>query len=163
MGSHTNLTLAGSGGGNPNGFLAQSIPSDFIQPQIYNTPNLTLAGSKMPVGSPDSLALNFGNQGSGGMDWSNALSNFSMGAEGVMGLAGAYNAYKQMGLMEDQLNTQKNVTNRNISNQAKTTNRMLDDRASMAAQLTSGADYGTPEYLKAKEKLQTRVDGSRVA
>lgn len=99
----------------------------------------------------------------GGFDWSNAMNNFSMGAQGVMGLANAYTAYKQLGLMEDQLSMQKGLANRNIANSAATTNRMLDDRASMAAQMTSGADYGTPEHLKAKKELQTTVDGSPVA
>lgn len=98
-----------------------------------------------------------------GFNFGDAMGNFSMGAQGVMGLANAYTAYKQLGLMEDQLSMQKGIANRNIANQAATTNRMLDDRASMAAQMTSGAEYGTPEYLKAKEDLQTRVEGSPIA
>jgi len=109
-------------------------------------------------------SMNFGDPGFGGneFDFGGAMKNFSMGAQGIAGLAGAYNSYKQMGLMEDQLSMQKAMANRNIANTAATTNRMLDDRAGMAAQMTSGADYGTQEFRDAKAKLQTTVDGSRI-
>lgn len=98
----------------------------------------------------------------GGFDWGGAMDNFSMGAQGVMGLANAYTAYKQLGLMEDQLSMQKGMANRNVANQAKTTNRMLDDRASMAAQMHN-TEYGTKAYEDKKASLQTTVDGSPVA
>jgi len=135
-------------------------------PVNYGTPNM-----QAPSGGYNSLAAtmgpefesNFGIDQPGGFDFSDAMGNFSMGAQGVMGLANAYNAWQQTGLMKDQLGFQKNMANRNIANSAATTNRMLDDRSSMAAQMTSGADYGTPEYLAAKGKLQTTVDGSPVA
>lgn len=142
---------------------AQPIQSNFIT-QPTASPNFSLAGGNtgFPAGSVDALNLN-GVAPGGELDFGGAMSNFSLGAQGISGLAGAYNAYKQMGLMEEQLNLQKGTTNRNIANTSATTNRLLDDRASMAAQLTSGAEYGTPEYLAAKEKLQTTVDGSPVA
>ena len=121
---------------------------------------------QLQIGSQDALGVGSGTGlpgvPGGGFDWSNAMDNFSMGAQGIMGLANAYTAYKQLGLMEDQLAMQKGVANRNIANSAATTNRMLDDRASMAAQMTGGAEYGTPEHLKAKKELQTTVDGSPI-
>lgn len=98
----------------------------------------------------------------GGFDWGGAMDNFSMGAQGVMGLANAYTAYKQLGLMEDQLAMQKGMANRNVANQAKTTNRMLDDRSTMAAQMHN-TEYGTQAFKDKKSELQTTVDGSPVA
>lgn len=119
-------------------------------------------GDPLKTGSRDLIGLGGGDKGPKPFDWSDAMNNFSMGAEGVMGLANAYTAYKQLGLMEDQLNFQKGLANRNIANSAATTNRQLTDRANMAAQMTSGAEYGTPEHLAAKERLTTKVDGSPV-
>lgn len=148
------LTLAGA---NNNSGLARPI-------QSYNPADISLAGGNVPgMGSQDSLNLGMSTGPGGGFDWSKAMDGFSMGAQGVMGLANAYTAYKQLGLMEDQLSMQKGIANRNIANQAATTNRMLEDRASMAAQMTSGAEYGTPEHLKAKKELQTTVSGEPIA
>ena len=126
--------------------------NNVIQPMHTPVPGANLPGQSQPP----TLG------GSNGFDLSGAMGNFALGAQGITGLAGAYNAYKQMGLMEDQLNFSKSLANRNISNQAATTNRMLEDRASMAAQMTSGAEYGSPEFLKTKERLRTSVDGSPV-
>lgn len=144
---------------------------DFLQKQNVNPSNMGLAGNDMDfsIGSTDQLgagsqdALQLDLPGAEGFDFGGLMKNFSLGAQGITGLAGAYNAYKQMGLMEDQLNMQKGVANRNIANQAATTNRMLEDRATMGAQMLDGAAYGTPEHLAAKKKLQTTVDGSPVA
>ncbi len=150
--------------------LAQPIQYDWMQqPGTVNTN----VGFDPVAGGQGGLAFQqqpgvpgmpgAGGSPGGGFDWGNAMSNFSMGAEGAMGLANAYTAYKQLGLMEDQLSLQKGVANRNIANQAATTNRMLEDRASMAAQMTGGAEYGTEAHRKAKEKLQTTVSGAPVA
>ncbi len=152
--------------------LAQPINSNnFLQPMQTNIPSV---GFNPAAGGGDGLAfqqpslpnipgIDVPGAGAGGFDWGNAMSNFSMGAEGILGLASAYNAYKQQGIMEDQFDLQKNLANRNIANTAKTTNRMLDDRADLAAQISgAGTEQGTAEHIAAKKKLQTTVDGSPV-
>jgi hypothetical protein len=109
------------------------------------------------TGLPDSLA-NWGAK-PGGFDWGNAMNTFNTGAQGLLGLAGAYNAYKQMGLMEDQFNFQKNLANTNLANQAAITNQKLSDKAYMAAQMTGGTP-GTPEFEAKKKELTTQVSGA---
>ena len=98
-----------------------------------------------------------------GFDFSNAMGNFSIGAEGIAGLANAYNAWQQTGLMKDQLNMQKNMANRNIANQAAVTNRQLQDKASMAAQSLSNSDPGTPAYEADYKKQLSQVSGAPIA
>lgn len=133
--------------------------------------NLTLAGGNVP-GGPGGGAFGFspqdglnlpGGGGGEGFDFSEALGDFSLGAQGITGLAGAYNAYNQNKLLEEQFGVQKNLLNRNIANQATLTNKALADKASLAAQLTSGAEFGTPAHKAAQEKLQTTVSGAPVA
>jgi hypothetical protein len=165
-----NLSLAGASGNygkfapKPLGRTgAQPIQNDFMQAPNLQSPSLSLAGGNMPLGSQDNLNLGFGNENNGGFDWTNAMGNFAMGAEGITGLAGAYSAYKQLGLLEDQLNLQKNMANRNIANQATVTNEQLDARADMAAQISGkGTEHGTEAHKAAKEKLLTQVDGSPI-
>lgn len=150
--------------------LASAIQApDFLKTQSANLSTGGLAGSGFTPGGGSGLnigsqdALQLGLPGGNGLDWGNIMENYSLGAEGLTGLAGAYNSYKQMGMMEDQLKMQGDIANRNIANQAAVTNRQLDDRATMGAQMLDGAAYGTPEHLAAKKRLQTTVDGSPVA
>ena len=148
---------------------AQQIQgSNFLEPYKVKLPDISLAGGNVPggggnfgFGNPDGLNLPGG--GGEGFDFGGAMSNFSLGAQGIAGLAGAYNSFQQNKLLEEQLGIQKGLTNRNIANQALTTNRMLEDRASLASQLTSGADYGTPAQVAEQKRLQTTVSGAPVA
>ena len=133
-----------------------------------------LAGMSIEDFTGGANLMNYGDPGFGGQAYTpnmvnvprggftGAMKNFNLGAQGVLGLAGAYNAYKQRGLMEDQFNFSKSLANRNLANTAATTNRMLRDRATMAGQMLSGADYGTPEQKAASEKVLTQVSGAPI-
>ena len=153
--------------------LAQAgIPGDdFLKKIEYKPINVSLAGGNLPrfgsndqlgAGSQDALGIGSGTGGAGGFDWGNAMSNFSMGAEGVMGLANAYSAYKQLGLMEDQLGMQKASYNKDIANQATLTNDQLRQRAVMEAQAFSDTDPNSAEFQEEVAARQVRVDGSPI-
>lgn len=95
-----------------------------------------------------------------GFDWGNAFKNFSMGAQGVLGLANAYNAYKQMKLMEKQYGASLAGYNRDIANQSVLTNKALQERAYAEAR-TLGYGIGTPEHDSFLANY-AKVDGSPI-
>ena len=90
-----------------------------------------------------------------------AWENFNLGAQGVLGLAGAYNAYQQTGLMEDQLALQTNMANTNLANSAATTNLGLANQANMAAQMMGNAP-GTAGHTQYVDDNQVQVSGAPV-
>ena len=113
---------------------AKGIQSNFDSPRLTGAraPEFnSLANTLGPEFEAD-----FGIDQDQGFDFSGAMGNFALGAEGIAGLANAYNAWQQTGLMKDQLNMQKNMANRNISNQAAVTNEQLAARAKMQSQMT---------------------------
>ena len=92
----------------------------------------------------------------------NGWQKFGIGANALTGLAGAYSAYKQLGLMKNQLQFQKSLANRNLSNSATMQNRDLKNRAIMAAQMTTGADYGTDKMVGAADRMYRPVNGAPI-
>ena len=98
-----------------------------------------------------------------GFDFTGTMENFALGAQGVTGLANAYNAWQQTKLMEEQLALQEALANRNIANQATTTNASLANQAGMQAQLAGGYDYGTAGYTDYVNKNKVTVDGSPIS
>ena len=69
---------------------------------------------------------------------------------GLAGLGGAYVGLKQLGLAEDQFDFTKDITNRNLFNQAQITNAAMKDRqnARLGSAGTSNAPYqGTSNYM----------------
>lgn len=99
----------------------------------------------------------------GGIQTSNPLGGwqkFGMGMNALTGLAGILGAYKNYGLMKDQLKFQKALTNRNLANEATLTNKALADKAVMASQMLSGAELGTAAQQAEEERQRTTVDGS---
>lgn len=91
-------------------------------------------------------------------------------AQGLSGLAGAYNSFKNYQLAQKQFNFQKGLANRNLANQAKLINNTYDSAAQVAAGMIGSKDatgnYGftnqavVDQYAaKAKEK---HVDGSAI-
>jgi hypothetical protein len=95
-----------------------------------------------------------------GWDWQGAMKGFSTGAQGVLGLANAYNAYRQMKLMEDQFDFAKQDRNQMIANQAAITNANLDAQASARSQL-SGNTVGSEGYEKDMAN-RTQVSGAPI-
>jgi hypothetical protein len=80
-----------------------------------------------------------------GFDWGGAMKGFSDFGSGLTSLAGAYNAYKQLGMMEDQFNFAKGAHNLNVSNQAAITNDQLRKQRSAAAR-QMGMKDGSKEF-----------------
>ena len=138
--------------------------------------NIGNYATSAPVGNYDlsggSLALNgrnspglleYGNNGSNGnIDWNNVFSNFSAGAQGILGLASAYNGYQQMKMQKKQYNASLADRNQQIANQAAITNQQLKDRANAHAQ-TYNLVPGTPEYQQYLQDNQVQVDGSPIS
>jgi hypothetical protein len=88
-----------------------------------------------------------------GFDWGGAMKGFSAGAQGVLGLANAYNAYRQMKLMEDQFDFAKQDRNQMVSNQAAITNANLEAQENARSQLR-GNVVGSDQY---KEDMANRT------
>ena len=96
------------------------------------------------------------------------------GIEGLGGLASIYFGNKQLGLAEDQYNTNKEFGNRNLANQATTINNSLEARyrAALAAKgFTPGEESENPVYPALKKagfkvsiegKIYTNIYASRV-
>ena len=147
--------------------LAQPIQNgNFLADLSIKSPEIGFNGGINPTSlagnnTPNGLDLGFDSKGPG-FDFGNAFSNFSLGARGIAGLAGAYSAFQQSKLLKDQLRFQKGITNRNLANSAVVTNNSLANQGDLAAQLTTGAEFGTPEHLAARERLTKTVDGSPV-
>ena len=143
--------------------------NSLAQPIQYTPMDIGFDPSKINLNLPGSQDATYGVNPPGGMvqgpdggwNFSDAMSNFSTGAQGLMGLACAYNAYKQTGLLEDQLAMQKAMANRNLSNQAATTNLGLSNQAQAAAQMYGHApgSAGYDEYIK---QNQVQVSGAPI-
>lgn len=146
------FSLAGLGYGNSGGgmkFNPATGRMEPIQPLPFSNANGSYGPHNPEVNPSIPTEMN---------NWQ----KFGLGANAITGLAGAYSAYKQLGLMEDQLGMQRNLANRNIANSAATTNAQLERGASIGAQMTTGARQGDEAYELAKERLYRPVDGSPV-
>ena len=97
----------------------------------------------------------------GGLDVSGFLKNFSVGAQGLAGLAGAYSGYKQLGLLEDQYKASIADRNQQVANQAIITNKNLANQSSLAAQLY-GNQYGTSAYDQYVKENTPQVSGAPI-
>lgn len=125
---------------------------EFLDPMQANLPELNI--------DQDLSLAGLGGGADGGFDWQGAMKGFSAGAQGIMGLANAYNAYKQMGLMEDQFNFARADRNQNVANQAAITNEALGSQASAKSQLM-GNKVGSSQYVQ-DQKNKTQVSGAAV-
>jgi len=83
------------------------------------------------------------------------MENFAMGAQGISSLAGAWQAYQNQGLMEDQLAFQQEAYDTNLANQAATTNLSLANQYIMAQQM-GGAGYDESVEAAPTEAVQVR-------
>ena len=79
---------------------------------------------------------------------------------GLSGLAGAYVGYKQLGLAEDQFDFTKDITNRNLFNQAQITNATMRDRQN--ARIGSAGTANAPYQASNKYMARNQVSGSPV-
>lgn len=156
---------------NLNAYLNNSSRSLALPPGGIPLPTIPTYNSSNNYGMQDtSLAINGGNLPSinngyggdaSGFNWGGAFKNFNQGAQGLLGLAGAYNSYQQNRLMKDQYRTSLADRNQNVANQANITNKNLSNQASVAAQMM-GYHIGTPEYQDYINKNQIQVDGSAI-
>lgn len=120
-----------------------------------------LQGSLNPNASTDDFGNSLAQPGAKPPEMNN-FTKFGTIASGVTGLAGAINAYQQTGLMKDQLNMQKSLANRNIANSAITTNQQLGNQADLAAQLSTGAEYGSAAFNADRAARYNPVDGTPI-
>ena len=113
----------------------------------------------MTVGSQDVAGLAGGGAGGigGEFDFSEAMGNFALGAQGVMGLAGAYNAYQQNKLMKEQFGFNKALANRNIASSGTAYNTSENARTNVAAQMYENVP-GSAGFIAKKEELFNPVD-----
>ena len=129
---------------------------------FQNQPQSPISTTSTPTDSnflKDTLGMDFSTLGG----WGNAL----FGGKDQPGLLSLgmdlYSAFKQYGLMEDQLDLQKDkfesdraLANRNLANQAQLLNTAMEDR--QRARLSSGGNYESlASYMD-----RNRVDGSPV-
>jgi len=153
---------------NNNG-LAQPVqpqmPINFENFQLDANGNFVDVNALQGTGNPAATTDAFGNSLATPGSSAPAMNNFTkfgLVANGLTGLAGAYNAFNQTRLMEDQLKFQKNITNRNVANSATTTNTQLGNQADLSAQLTTGAEFGSNEFNTERAARFNPVDGSPV-
>lgn len=85
---------------------------------------------------------------------------FGIGVNGVTSLAGMIGSFQDRKLMKRQMEFNESLARANLSNSAVTTNQALADRAIMAGQLTSGAEYGTDAMVKASNNAYNPVSGN---
>lgn len=145
---NANKIATDPGAGGYTGY--QGMDEAFLK-KDFAGPDTELGLSEMGIG---------GGGSGGGFDFGGAVKNFNLGAQGVMGLANAYNAYKQMGLMEDQFNFARADRNQNVANQAAITNDRLEKQANASAQL-HGHEYGSQGYNDYMAN-RTKVSGAAV-
>lgn len=142
-------------------------PVGGVQPTAARGVAPTLAGGNVGF-DPASAGFDIGTQvgdtggmgGVDGFDWGGAMKGFADFGSGITSLAGLYNSYKQLGMMEDQLNFARADRNQNVANQAAITNDRLRSQREAEAQL-KGHKPGTAGY-DAFVAGGTKVDGSAV-
>lgn len=143
---------------------------DTVQSLLPRSGNLSLADTGLDLyrnadGSP--LYADFGSDlggldtGGGGFSFMDGLEGFSLAAQGIGGLMGAFNAYEQNKLMKDQFKASLAGMNRNLANSAATTNLGLRNQSQAAAQLF-GHRPGTEGYNQYIAQNQVQVDGSPI-
>jgi len=86
----------------------------------------------------------------------------SLAMQGITSFLGAIDARKQTKMMKQNNRFEQGLANRNLHNSAVTTNRQLSDRNDVAAQLTSGAEYGSAGHLAERDRGLISVDGSPI-
>ena len=122
---------------------------------LANPQNLYDVGNVQ--GLQDYNSINgFGQQGGFGT----GLSGVGNIMGGLSGLAGAYVGYKQLGLAEDQFDFTKDITNRNLFNQAQITNATMRDRQN--ARIGSAGTANAPYQASNKYMARNQVSGSPV-
>lgn len=89
------------------------------------------------------------------------MKGFGQGMQGFASLAGALSALQQSALMKKQYNTNTDLMNRNLENQALLTNDSLAKSASMRAQM-HGKKFGTDAYNTAVTNA-TKVNGEKLS
>ena len=80
------------------------------------------------------------------------------GLDVLSGLVGAYTGLKQFGLEEEAFKFNKQLTQRNLSNQARITNQAIKDRLKAAAIQRGGS--GSAENVAAEQLKARRVQGT---
>lgn len=143
-----------------NGLARANLTDDYL---FDNMQNLQLGedGQFYPMNYDMSQGL-AGRSGPGVTNPLGGWQKFSMGMNALTGLAGILGAKKNYDMMKKQFNFQKDLTNRNIANEAAITNRQLADKATMASQMLSGAELGTAAQVAEEERQRTTVDGSPI-
>lgn len=106
--------------------------SNFMKP-VTSDVDLSLAGADGTYGG---MQVGGYTPPTEGIDWKGGLEGFSLGAQGLAGLMGAYNGYKQIGLMDDQLALQTRVTNANLARADESFTRDKAAKDYMSSQLT---------------------------
>lgn len=130
---------------------------------MYGTPNAPVSSDPilnniLQQNGPNALGYSGNNPVKPEM---NNWTKFGLAANGVTGLLGAFNAYKQLGLMRDQFNFNKSLANRNIQNQATAYNTNAYNRTDGAAQLY-GHSLGSTGYQNYMDRNYNPVDDSPI-
>ena len=132
----TNQFLGGAGGGAQS---AQGYGEGIFgfDPSTYNQPNMA---SKNAVTSDSAKYLN------------STFGKINTGLQTMGSLAKAWSGLKGLDLGRKQYRYQKGVTNRNVTEQAKSANRSLEEHylAKMGANPNAAKDYGTLEEYMGK-------------
>ena len=142
----TNQFLAGAGG---DAQSAQGSYSEGIfgfDPSTYNQPNMASGGP--PAADPNKyLNSTFG--------------KINTGLQTMGSLATAWSGLKGLDLGRKQYRFQKGVTNRNVTEQAKSANRSLREHylAKMGANPNAAKDYGTLEEYMGKYGANEKAIG----
>lgn len=93
----------------------------------------------------EQVGLDLTNPAGGGSDLFKSLSGFGDLAQGAASLFGAYNAFQSLKQAKEQFGFQKDVTNRNLANQATITNDAL--RARQGARSAFGGVQRAPAQV----------------
>lgn len=96
-----------------------------IYPEVVNMPKNTISGY---LQQGKQSIQNGVNNTALGWDKLNGLQKVNTLGSALMGLYGAYNAHKQLGLAKDTLNFNKEQYYTNLNNQRKMVNSQLEDR-----------------------------------
>lgn len=92
--------------------------------------------------------------------WGAGFQNFSLGAQGLAGLASAYTGYQNNKLARRQFDVSLAGMNRDIANQSTLVNKQLRDQASVEAQMAGNA-YGSQGYQDYKNNA-VQVNGAPI-
>jgi hypothetical protein len=130
------------------------LKSMSIESLLGGTQTGTQAGVDYGLANPNGPTAPGGQGGS----WLDNMSGYGAAASGAASVGSLLLGFRALSEQKDQNKFNKGVTNRNLSNQAKTTNSSLEDRQARRVDASGPGQYqSVSDYMAANG-----VDGSKI-